>query len=202
MIKLGITGGIGSGKSTALKNFKKLNAITFDADIIAKDLLITNKNLMRSIQKEFGNEIYKSGKLNEDLLAKIAFSSAKTQNKLNELVHPYVRKFLLNEFEKCKNQNFKMVVVEASMLLEANIQNDFDYILVVTADKEKRLKRIKNRKIDLDSIEQRMKYQMSEKDKIKYADFVIHNNKSIQNMETQCKNIWLKIKEEQNYEKN
>jgi len=96
----------------------------------------------------------------------------------------------------------KMVAVEASMLLEANIQNDFDYILVVTADKEKRLKRIKNRKIDLDSIEQRMKYQMSEKDKIKYANFVIYNNKSIQNIETQCKNIWLKIKKEQNYEKN
>lgn len=193
MIKLGITGGIGSGKSKALNIFKNLNAVIYDADIIAKNLLITDRNLIRSIKKEFGNKIYQSGKLDNKLLAKIAFSSIKNQKKLNTLIHPFVRKFLLNEFGKCKKQNVEFVVVEASMLLEANIQNDFDYILVVTADKEKRLKRMKNRKIDLDSIEQRMKYQMPEKEKIKYADFVIYNNSNIQNIETQCKNIRLKI---------
>ncbi|MEA3499942.1 MAG: dephospho-CoA kinase [Candidatus Marinimicrobia bacterium] len=193
MIKLGITGGIGSGKSTALNIFKNLDAVIYDADIIAKNLLITDKFLMESIKKEFGNEIYESGKLNKILLAKKAFSSKLTQNKLNKLIHPFVREFILNEFDKCKNKNVKFVVVEASMLLEASIKNDFDYILVVTADKEKRLKRMEPRKIDLDSIEQRMKYQMPEKEKIKYADFVIYNNDNIQNLETQCKNIQSEI---------
>ena len=189
MIKLGITGGIGSGKSTALKMFEKMNVITFDADIIAKDLLITDKKLIRLIKKEFGNEIYKTGKLNRNLLAKKAFFSIANQNKLNELTHPFVRTFLLNEFAKCKKQKIAIVGVEASMLLEANIQNDFDYILVVTANKETRLERIKERKINQKLIEQRMKYQMSENEKIRYADFVIYNDEDIQNLEKQCKTI-------------
>lgn len=193
MITLGITGGIGSGKSTALNVFYNLDAVVYDADIIAKKLLITDKNLIKSIQKKFGHEIYKSGELDNKLLAKIAFSSIQNQKTLNSLIHPFVRKFLLNEFKKCKTQNVKFIAVEASMLLEANIQNDFNYLLVVTANKKKRLSRTENRQINKDSIEQRMKLQMPESDKIKFADFVIYNDKNVEYLKRQCENIYKEL---------
>ncbi|MEA1987041.1 MAG: dephospho-CoA kinase [Candidatus Marinimicrobia bacterium] len=195
MITLGITGGIGSGKSTAREIFSDLNTITLDADSIAKQLLITDDKLKKLIKKEFGSEIYNNGKLNKKLLADRAFDSSENQKKLNEIIHPIVRQYILDEFKRYRNKN-ELIVVEASMLLEANMQNDFDYILVITADKKARLKRIKSRAMNQIAIENIIKLQMPEEEKIKYADFVIKNNKSKEHLNKECKLIIKKLESE------
>jgi len=192
VIKLGITGGLGSGKSTAADFFKEFGAIVYDADFIAKRLINENKALQEKLKKTFGGEIFTDdGRLSSPLLAKTAFSSRKKQNKLNAITHPYVHHELERIFREENAQGTSILVVEASMLYEAKSEGQYDAILVVTASQDTRLRRsLKRGTLTQIQIQKRMFLQMPEEEKISRADYVIYNNGSQAELKRKCRNIY------------
>lgn len=173
MIVLGITGGIGSGKTTVVNFFKELGVPAFIADDEAKKLMHNSEDLKNQIITYFGSDAYTANKLNREFLAKSVFNHPEALQKLNSFVHPAVSK----AFKVWKQQqNQPVILYEAAILFENNRQNECDYTILVTAPKRNRIKRIKERDgSSLEQIEARMKHQWNDSRKIKLADFVIKN---------------------------
>ena len=194
MYKLGITGGIGSGKSTAAKYFQQKGAVIFDADIEAKKL-ITNKNILsQNILKTFGSQITTNNTLDLKKLSKVVFSSAKLQNLLNKIVWPEVSNAMIDAAKNAGNEGVNVFVVDAALLLEAGFTEFFNSILLITAKKSVRYKRILLRKnIPENQIEKRMILQMSDSHKKKLAHTTIENNGDIPELYTKLELFFEKL---------
>ena len=179
MYKLGITGGIGSGKTTACLFFKEKGAFIFDADIEAKKLL-NEKAIKSQIVTKFGSEIVINDTLNIKLLSEIVFKSSKLQNNLNQIIWPEILKKISTNTTIAQKSRKKLFVVDAALLLEANFQNYFNSTLLVTAKKALRYSRILIRNnIPREQIDNRMNLQMPEKEKKALVDYTIENNDGI-----------------------
>lgn len=175
MLKIGITGGIGSGKTVVCKVFELFGIPIYYADEQAKKLMQTDKQLIRQIQNSFGKSIYSKNILNKKLLAKIVFNDESKLNELNALVHPAVK----NDFENWvkKQKNCPYIIKEAALLFESGTYLQLDKIITVTAPTELRIKRIMKRDgSDRISVKKIMKNQMTDKEKISRSDFVIFND--------------------------
>ena len=173
MITVGLTGGIGSGKSTIAKMFEELGVAVYYADDEAKRLMNSSQQIREKLIKEFGKESYKNGNLNRAFLADIIFNDKEKLLKINSIVHPEVDKHFKNWV---KDQNGDFVIQENAILFENNKQNDFDYIITVTAPKDLRIERIiKRDSIDKNQIISRMNNQLDDAKKIESANFVISN---------------------------
>ena len=180
MYKLGITGGIGSGKSTASEFFKKKGAFIFDADSEAKILLINNSNLIQRIIATFGSQVTTKKQLDFKRLSALVFSSSSLQNKLNNIVWPEVASVMFDAAEKAENDGVNLFIVDAALLIEAGFNDFFNSILLITADKSIRYNRILLRNnIPENQIEKRMGLQIPELDKKKLAHTTIENNSTI-----------------------
>ncbi len=171
---IGLTGGIGSGKSTVLALFKALGALTYVADTEAKKLMNTDAELRNQIIKLFGEQAYVNGKLNNAHIASVVFGNKEKLTALNGLVHPKVRK----DFQHfIKNQKVDFVIYEAAILFESGSNSFCDYIISVIADFELKIERIMKRDgISEAQILERMKNQSTDDFRIKKSDFVIRNN--------------------------
>jgi len=179
MIRLGITGGLGSGKSLALKVLREQGIPVEDADRIAKELISRQEDLKKKISFQFGEDIYSKGELNRALLAERAFSCRVNQETLNSLVHPAVRDAVQNFFRKTEELGHPLAAVEASVLLEAGHADAYDRILLITADEPVRLARALLRSgLSEEQIRARMALQMPEEQKRKLCHSVIENNGS------------------------
>ena len=186
MYKLGITGGIGSGKSTASDFFKKKGAFIFDADSEAKNLFTNNSNLSQHIIATFGSQVTTKKQLDLKRLSALVFSSHSLQNKLNNIVWPEVLSVMIDAAEKAENDGISLFIVDAALLIEAGFNDFFNSILLITADKSMRLNRILIRKnIPENQIEKRMALQMPESEKQKKAQTTIKNNGNVQELHTQ-----------------
>lgn len=176
MLTVGITGGIGSGKSTVCKVFKILGIPVFQADSVAKKLQDEDPEIKRQLIDYFGPGIYlKNVMLNRKKLANIIFNSPSALERVNHLIHPAVRK----EFEhwKEKMSQYPYVLYEAAILFETGSAGRFDYTILVVTDENERLQRVMKRdKLTAEATLQRMHNQMQDTEKIKLADFVIGNN--------------------------
>lgn len=177
-IQVGITGGIGSGKSLVCKIFGCLGIPLYDADSRAKRLMTTDRILVDQIKKEFGNLSYhEDGSLNKEHLRK-AFSNSNEIKKLNNLVHPRVAL----DFENWINQNseHKYVIKEAALLIESGSADTLDHLAVVYAPRELRIQRILKRdpQRSMTEVEDIIRNQMDEKEKMRRADFVIVNDET------------------------
>ena len=193
MIKIGITGNIGSGKTTFSKLFKN-KAFIFNADKEAKKHLKKHSVLQKKIINIFGNKIVTGTYLDFKKLAEVAFQNKKNQQILNGIIWPEISLLIECALREAKNESIDYFVVDAALLFEANFQHFFDYIILVTAEKEIRLKRAINRKnIDLSQIKKRMALQLSDTQKISNSDFVIKNNLDIQNLKKQFDKVFKKI---------
>ena len=194
MYKLGITGGIGSGKSTASEFFKKKGAFIFDADSEAKNLFTNNSNLSQRIIATFGSQVTTKKKLDLKRLSALVFSSHSLQNKLNNIVWPEVSSIMIDAAEKAENDGVTLFIVDAALLIEAGFNDFFNSILLITADKSMRLNRILLRKnIPENQIEKRMALQMPESEKQKQAQTTIKNNGNMQELHTQLELFWKKL---------
>ena len=194
MYKLGITGGIGSGKSTASEFFKKKGAFIFDADSEAKNLLANNSNLSQRIIATFGSEVTTKKQLDLKRLSALVFSSKSLQNKLNKIVWPEVSSVMIDAAEKAENNGITLFIVDAALLIEAGFNDFFNSILLITADKSIRYNRILLRKnIPENQIEKRMALQMPESEKQKQAQTTIKNNGNMQELHTQLELFWKKL---------
>jgi len=194
MYKLGITGGIGSGKSTASEFFEKKGAFIFDADSEAKNLLANNSNLSQRIIATFGSQVTTKKQLDLKRLSVLVFSSKSLQDKLNKIVWPEVSSVMIDAAEKAQNDGVTLFIVDAALLIEAGFNDFFNSILLITADKSMRLNRILLRKkIPENQIEKRMALQMPESEKQKQAQTTIKNNGNMQELHTQLELFWKKL---------
>ena len=173
---VGITGGIGSGKTTVVEIFKKLNVPVYIADKKAKSLMQNDSNLIKRIKKSFGNQSYDiNGNLNSTYLSNIVFNDSKKLANLNSIVHPAVRK----DFQSwLSQQRAKYVLYESALIFENEQQDKFDCIILVTAPREVRIKRVQKRaNCSANDVIKRMDNQMDEEIKINKADIIIENIK-------------------------
>ena len=176
MYKVGITGGIGVGKTYVSSIFKSLGVPVFKADHEAKKMMNESNPLINRIKKEFGDDIYVNSKLDTQKLSKIVFSDQRNIAKLNNIVHPIVREYFSSW---CKSQNADYVVKEAAILFESNTHVGLDKVICVTSNYNLRLKRLKlSRNLSESDIKDRMKMQMSQDLKQSLSDFIINNDEN------------------------
>jgi dephospho-CoA kinase len=176
VLKIGITGGIGSGKSIVCKIFSQLGIPVYEADAAAKQLMNTDQELISNLKKEFGEKIYNSkNELNKKALAEIVFNNPHALKKLNNLVHPAVRIDFDNWINK--NNSAPYVIEEAAILFESGAYKNMDYIITVSAPEDLRFKRVMMRdNVSEEHVRNISKNQMDDKEKIKLSDFEIVND--------------------------
>jgi len=175
MLKIGLTGGIGSGKSTVAKLFRFLGAEVYSADTEAKELMNINPYLRKEISLLFGEEAYVAGVLNSVFIASIVFSNPSLLEKLNSIVHPVVREDFF-EWAKIRSEN-AYVIQEAAILFESGFASFFDYNILVKAPLDIRIERVMNRdKVHKSDVEKRINQQFSDKKKTELSDFQIDNS--------------------------
>ena len=175
MLKIGITGGIGSGKSTACLVFEKLGIPVYYSDTRAKELMIEDQELIASIKAHFGNEVYSGSILNNKVLASIVFADKNELKILNDLVHPAVGRDYKNWLSQYKNENYTLK--EAALLYEAGIYKELDKVIVVTCPLETRVERVMKRdKVSKEEVMKRVQNQWEEKEKVKLSDYLLDNS--------------------------
>lgn len=175
MLKIGITGGIGSGKSTVCKVFELLDIPVFYADQVAKNLMATDPQIRETLSETFGEDSYqKDGTLNRAYLADLVFKDAEKLEKLNQIVHPAVFK----AFDEWSAKQFSPYVVkEAALLFESNSYQMCNHTVLICAPEELKIKRIGKRDgSNRTEILARMAKQMTDSEKIKLADFILIND--------------------------
>ena len=177
MLQIGVTGGIGSGKSLVCNIFQSLGIPVYEADQKAKELTITNKEVRNKIIESFGEISYQNNVLNKDFLAKQVFNNIGKLKILNSIIHPAVAK----DFDTWKSQfNDKSYILkEAAILFESGSYQSCDKIILVDAPEAIRIKRVIQRdKTSKQEVKQRMKNQWSSEKKAGLSNFIIDNSES------------------------
>lgn len=174
MLKIGITGGIGSGKSIVSNIFKVLGIAVFDADFAAKQIMNENKIVQQHLIDAFGESVFLNNELNKKYLANIVFNDAYQLEKLNAIVHPAT---IEAGNQWVKQQKTIYILKEAALLFESGSAADLDYIIGVYAPKIIRIKRVMQRdNVNEHAVINRMNKQIDENLKMKLCDFVIIND--------------------------
>ncbi len=175
MIKIGITGGIGSGKSVVCKILSLYGLPVYDADIEAKNLNNTSPIIRELISKHFGEELYATGVLDKKKFAEIIFNDPRKLKKANSIIHPEVENHFLKWLEKHKT--FPIVAIESAILLESMFKEYTDFAVTVVAPMQTRIDRvIKRSNTYIESIKARIESQMSDDERVNLSDFVIVND--------------------------
>lgn len=193
MLKVGVTGGIGTGKSVASNRMAQLGAFVFDADTEAKKILRTNKNVQTDLIEEFGTDILNpDGTINEKKLAVTAFANEENQAVLNAIIHPYVFEAIDKKFDELEKQSKTSVfIVDAALIYESGLDQRIDYVIVVTAHYGVRMQRaIQRGRLDRREIQKRMDLQLPEESKIGMSDYVIDNNGTEEDLIKQVDDIY------------
>ena len=174
-LKIGITGGIGVGKSVVTKIFKVLGIPTYDADKEAKDIMIKNDAVRDALISAFGSEVYfEDGTLNREWLGKRVFSNSVELKKLNAIVHPAV---IQDADDWANSQTSTYSVKEAALLFESGSYKKLDINILVVSPLELRIKRVMERdRVDREEVLRRISKQMPEEEKQKLADYLIYND--------------------------
>jgi len=179
MLKVGLTGGIGSGKSTASRYFESLGAFVLDADEEVKSLITSNETVQYELISEFGTDIIDgTGRVNKKKLARIAFQDEDHQQRLNSVVHPYIFNLIDKEFNRVFNdKKHGVFIVDAALIYETGFDAHLDYVIVVTAHLKNRMERALGREtLSREEILKRVGFQWPEEEKVNMADFVVHND--------------------------
>lgn len=181
-LKVAVTGGIGSGKSSLCKLFLDRGYPVFYSDAVAKDIMSNDDGVKKKIIKHFGKEAYLDNKLNTEYLAKKVFSNPEKTALINSIVHPAttsaIQKRIEKEFEK-----YNIVFIESALVYEAKIHKNFDYVILVYSADENKIARVTKRdKVDAGSVLERLANQIPDDKKKLKADFVINNDSSIKDL--------------------
>jgi len=193
MLKIGLTGGIGSGKSSVSDLFKEWGAHIFDADTEAKRILDTNTTAQSELIAEFGTDVLNANnQIDKAKLARIAFYDEDHQQRLNIIIHPYVFDVIDSTFDKVlASGKHEVFVVDAALIYESGAYTHMDYVLVVTSHLKIRTERVMTRGgLTLDQFLQRVNLQWPDEDKIHMADFLIHNNGTLDQLKVEAKKTY------------
>ncbi len=171
---IGLTGGIGSGKTTIANYFKEMGVPVYIADDEARKLM-QSKFIIEEIKKIFGDSLFEDDILNRAKLAEIVFNDSRKLDQLNAIVHPAVKKDFVAWLEAKKN--YAYVIYEAAILFESGRYKDCDVVITVTAPEEKRIERvIKRDKTNKEQVLDRMRMQWKDEERISKSDFIILND--------------------------
>ena len=193
MLRVALTGGIGTGKSTASKILNELGAFIFDADKEAKNILKNNETIQSELIAEFGTDIMSGDEnIDNNKLARIAFQDQDHQLRLNSIIHPYVFQEIDKNFDDLLEKSaYDIFVVDAALIYESGADTHMDYIIVITALLKVRMERALQREtLTRDEILKRMDLQWPEEEKIALADFVIHNDSTEEEFRESITNIY------------
>jgi dephospho-CoA kinase len=200
MLKIGITGGIGCGKSQVCRLLEAKGIPIVHADLVAREMMDTNEEIISQVKKILGEAAYlPNGKLDRKRVAEIIFNNEHAKQQINQIVHPQVIEYQKQEFEKLEQSGkFKFVGVEAALIFEAGAEKQFDVIVVVAAAKKTVINRlIKRDGLSKQEILKRIESQMPLSEKIKRADIVIHNDGSLDELNHEVNRLfyWLNNQE-------
>lgn len=195
---IGLTGGIVSGKSTVAKMFQKLGAKIIDADRIGHEVILPNKPAWRKLIKSFGKGILKEDlTIDRKKLGNLVFSDKKLLKKLNEITHPEIKKIIIKEINKFKDDNRlynKIMIIDAPLIYEASMDYLMEKIILVQLNEKEQIKRLAIRNIfTREESLKRINSQISNKEKTEKADYIINNNNSVEKTKEQVIKIWQEI---------
>ncbi|MEX0329845.1 MAG: dephospho-CoA kinase [Puniceicoccaceae bacterium] len=190
-MNVGLTGGIGCGKSTVLEFFRQAGAAVLDTDAVVRELLQTDTELIASIAEAFGKGVLDDeGKVDRARLAATVFNNSKALALLESLVHPRVREYWMREL----HEKHPVLIVEIPLLFEKDLQGHFSTTICVGSYPEVQLKRLKARGMTESDIENRKKRQLSLEEKMQKADIVIHNNGTREHLKEQVEWIMKRLR--------
>lgn len=196
MIKVGITGGIGSGKSTFCREWESLGATVIYADDLAKQLMIEDQALVKNIKSVFGDQSYhKDGTLNREFLAQEAFAKGRVEE-LNELVHPVLWERVAEIEAEERAKGTTIFAKEAAILLNNGRPTDLDYVILITADEQTRIQRVLQRDhTDSEKVKERIKKQSDFMELSRLCDYIITNNGTQDELKLKAKELFHQLLE-------
>jgi dephospho-CoA kinase len=188
VLKVALTGGIGSGKSAAGDFFEDLGAVVVDADLLARDVIERGTDGFDELVATFGDEILTNGVLDRSKLGQIVFADPDARKTLEEIIHPRVAE----AFEVIVQESPKdsVIVYQIPILVETKGQDRFDYVITVEASLENRISRLKNRGLKGYEIEARMRVQATDEQRAEIADSVLKNDGDLDSLLRQVENIY------------
>ena len=193
MLKIGLTGGIGSGKSSVSLLFKNWGAYIFDADSVAKEILKNNETAQNEIIAEFGTDVLnKENKIEKSKLARIGFQDENHQLRLNAIIHPYVFSYIDSEFDNVLELGkHEVFCVDAALIYESGADTHMDYTIVVTSHLKLRIERVmKSGVLTREEFMKRVDLQWPDEDKVHMADYIIHNNSTEDDLIRESKKVF------------
>jgi len=192
MLVVGLTGGIGSGKTTIAKHFEKLGVSVYYSDDRAKELMINSEKLRSQLIEEFGDKVYNSQGLNREYLASIVFNNKESLSKLNSLVHPIVAQ---DFYDWKKNKSGDVVIKEAAILFESGAYKSCDINISIYSDVKKRIARVVKRdSVTKQQVQARISNQWSDEKRNLMADIVLENN-DIEQISSKVEKLLIKLKD-------
>jgi dephospho-CoA kinase len=197
ILKIGVTGGIGSGKSAVCSFFAKLGIPALFADDIAKELSSTDSTIRKRLIALLGESAFQTnGSLNRSFIASEMFSNKSLKQKVESIVHPCVEKEIERQIKELANRGRPIVIVEAALIYEAGLHKKLDAVVVVDADESVRISRVRKRDVvSEDAVRSRMTAQLDVKKKLEKADYIIYNNGNLEELESKVQFLYIVFKQ-------
>ncbi len=195
---VGLTGGIASGKSTVARMLVELGAELIDADVLAREIVDPGRPAYRDILEYFGEDVLDEDKsINRDALAQIVFNDEQARGKLNSFTHPRVGEELVGRLQYYRDKGADIVIFDAALLLETPAVNWIKPVIVVTADDETKIERLKLRNgYEREEALSRITSQWSDKERSEKAHYVIDNSGSLQELRERVQEVWDRLARE------
>ena len=191
MKKIGLTGGIGSGKSTVSRRLAELGAVVVDADLIAREIVEPDQPALQELAEVFDGILNEDGTLNRAELARQAFATEEATAQLNAITHPRIRERTLEQFSAAQAQGTDVVVYDMPLLIENGEYKNMDHVLVVDTADETRIQRlVDHRGIDEADAKRRINAQIDRETRIAHADTVLDNNGTVDELLAQVDQFW------------
>jgi len=189
---IGVTGGIASGKTSVCRIFERHGALVVDADRMGREVVEQDREVLSQLVIAFGKQILtKNGGVDRRILGRLAFGDPVAKNKLDEIVHPLLLGRLREKIAQTrKNRPSRPVVVDAALIVEWGILSWFDAIVVVLSRREDQIRRLIQKGLSFKEAQQRLNSQLPSEEKVKKADFVIHNTGDYAMLCERSQKVW------------
>ncbi|MGL5415637.1 MAG: dephospho-CoA kinase [Clostridium sp.] len=197
MLKIGLTGGIGTGKSTVSSIFKEENIDIIDADVISREVLITYPEILEKVRVNFGEGFFDwRGDFRRKEFGNHIFRFPSQRVKYENIIMPYIKEEILKEIEKLKKKKKKIIIIDAPTLIETGLHEEMDYVILVVADSQTQIGRVKRRDgLNNHDVVNRINAQMPLDKKREFADIIVDNDRELEKTKEQVLDIITFFKE-------